>query len=85
MLLLGEVYKKQGKEEMATRTLAVAKDLDPKFAGKIAKLLGGSTGAGGSGGRVGIGGAGTGGGASVDTTRESALSADVSMDASVEE
>ncbi|KAG8759045.1 anaphase-promoting complex subunit cdc27 [Serendipita sp. 396] len=43
VLLLGKVYHLQGKKEDATRVLAVARDLDPRNAPKIEKLVEEST------------------------------------------
>jgi hypothetical protein len=39
VLLLGKVYRLQGKTMLASRVLAVARDLDPRNAPKIAKLI----------------------------------------------
>jgi hypothetical protein len=39
VLLLGKVLRLQGKTTQATRVLAVARDLDPRNAPKIAKLV----------------------------------------------
>lgn len=43
VLLLGQVYRLLGKASLATRMLVVARDLDPKNAPKLEKLLGAST------------------------------------------
>jgi hypothetical protein len=39
VLLLGRVYRLQGKTTLANQVLAVARDLDPRNAPKIAKLV----------------------------------------------
>lgn len=39
VLLLGRVYRLQGKMHQASRVLAAARDLDPRNAPRIAKLI----------------------------------------------
>jgi hypothetical protein len=58
VLLLGQVYRLLGKASMATRMLTVARDLDPKNAPKLEKLLLGGSTRNRPGGPSGPGGAG---------------------------
>jgi hypothetical protein len=85
VLLLGKVYRLQGKTTLASRVLAVARDLDPRNAPKIAKLIE-ETGRGRSaiaGGKGSVGVAHTSGG---DTSIEgpSTAAVDVSMEGSLD-
>jgi len=86
VLLLGKVYRLQGKTMLASRVLAVARDLDPRGATKIAKLIEET----GRGRGTAVGGRGSVGAANASSVGETSIEGpsngaiDVSMEGSLE-